>query len=259
MKRLGQGDVGWANLVRHPFFRPVEWHRLESKTLTPPFQPSTERNNFDPTFDIEELILGESSISHRRRQQQAAAERLAGPHQRADDTRRERDLRLIQEKFIPFDYTVFEKYEGFKDPVRMTVGDPPDWVKPAFEGAELPVITAIEQDQQDILSSATPFPVVPHPLAKGPNRSASTSNLAARAAAATASTGVQQQQENEKPTWKRRSLGVVRASGEAGNTSLSEEYAISLQGLRKKQSTKSFRERRERDRRSITNQHVEDR
>ncbi|CDS04783.1 hypothetical protein LRAMOSA07313 [Lichtheimia ramosa] len=259
MKRLGQGDVGWANLVRHPFFRPVDWHRLESKTLTPPFQPSTERNNFDPTFDLEELILGESSISHRRRQQQVAAERLVGPHQRADDTRRERDLRLIQEKFIPFDYTVFEKYEGFKDPVRMTVGDPPDWVKPAFEGAELPVITAIEQDQQDILSSATPSPVVPHPLVKGPNRSASTSNLAARAAAATASTGVQQQQENEKPTWKRRSLGVVRASGEAGNTSLSEEYAISLQGLRKKQSTKSFRERRERDRRSITNQHVEDR
>jgi serine/threonine kinase 32 len=33
--------------------------------------------------------------------------------------------------------------------------------------------------------------------------------------------------------------------------SLSEEYAMSLQGVRKKQSTRSFRERRERDRKNI--------
>ncbi|KAI9317999.1 kinase C-like protein, partial [Dichotomocladium elegans] len=66
-KRLGQGDVGWANLVRHPFFRPIDWNQLESKSLIPPFQPSTDHNNFDPTYDLEELILGESALSNRRR------------------------------------------------------------------------------------------------------------------------------------------------------------------------------------------------
>ncbi|KAI9303174.1 AGC/YANK protein kinase [Cunninghamella echinulata] len=64
-KRLGQGDQGWINLIQHPFFRSVDWHRLETKSLTPPFQPSSDRNNFDPTFDLEQLFLDDFGSSAR--------------------------------------------------------------------------------------------------------------------------------------------------------------------------------------------------
>ncbi|KAI9496037.1 kinase-like domain-containing protein [Zychaea mexicana] len=308
-KRLGQGDEGWAALVRHPFFRPIDWRRLETKRITPPFQPATDRNNFDPTFDLEELILGDTSMSAQARRQlkQQQQARIPKTIDEQQMTKRDRDLQLIEEKFVPFDYTVFEKYEGFKDPLRMTVGDPPDWVKPAFEGAEqgdlLPVkrITTVSvadwQQQPDdevgataaannmpsvVRGSGAPVHHPHHPRSpvvsnkrdswRGPNRSASTSNIAAN---------VVGHNFGDVP-WKRRSLGVVRVKHQGGDhdlagadnaaataagatspgspssavgASLSEEYAISLQGVRKKQSTKSFRDRRERDRKSI-NHHV---
>lgn len=245
---------------------------MEAKEIKPPFQPSTDTNNFDLTYDLEELILGDSSNVQARRASKAS-------RALEENAKKQRDLQLIQEKFIQFDHTVYEKYEGFKDPVRMTVGDPPDWVKPAFEGAEqgdlLPVkrITTMsmadwQQDDGSLGSSIPPSPVIPaahHAATKeatsrnrnlenvgswrGPNRSASTSNLAAKA-----------EQDAQITPWKRLSLGTVRAKRASGEPqlakenspgSLSEEYAMSLHGLRKKQSTRNFLERRERDRKSI--------
>jgi serine/threonine kinase 32 len=227
---LGYGDTGWATLVRHPFFRSINWHKLETKSLTPPFQPPTE-NNFDVTYDLEEMFLDGSPRT------------ILNPKRstKKDDTlmtaKRERDLKMIQEKFKHFDFTIFEKYEGFKDPVTMTVGDPPDWVKPAFEGA----------GQGDIL----PIKRITTEEDRAPNKSASTSHI----------TQIKYDQDS---TWKKRSsLGAIRKypngsspsliihRNNTSSTSLSEEYALSLQGIRKKQSTKSFQERRERDRKSI--------
>ena len=305
-KRLGQGDEGWAALVRHPFFRPIDWHRLETKSIIPPFQPATDRNNFDPTFDLEELILGDTSMSaqaRRQLKQQQQQQRIPKGMDEQQMTKRERDLQLIEDKFAPFDFTVFEKYEGFKDPLRMTVGDPPDWVKPAFEGAEQGDLLPVKRITTGTSSVADwqEEQINPHPLHhhrqhhhnnsssssrspikndrrdswRGPSRSASTSNIAANVVG----------HDFDEVPWKRRSLGMVRVkqhphhhqqhqhhgedltitnaasptitiaagpgSPENNTTSLSEEYAISLQGVRKKQSTKSFRERRERDRKSI--------
>jgi serine/threonine kinase 32 len=170
-------------------------------------------------------------------------------------SKHDRDLIMIEERFKYFDFTIFEKYEGFKDPVTMTVGDPPDWVKPAFEGAEQGDILPIKrittgQQEDDMGGQPSQW--------RGPNRSASTSNLVA----ATASTGNRVKYDQD-PSWKRSSMGTIRKlNGSSSNlatpstnnessTSLSEEYALSLQGIRKKQSTRSFRERRERDRKSI--------
>ncbi|KAG0190168.1 hypothetical protein DFQ28_002418 [Apophysomyces sp. BC1034] len=258
-KRLGQGDAGWAALVRHPFFRSVDWHRLERKTTTPPFQPAADQNNFELTFDLEELLLEDKPVSvltrrQRKPKRQSPVDVL---------TREERELQVIEETFKMFDFTIFEKYEGFKDPIKMTVGDPPDWVKPAFEGADqgdlLPIkrITTAANSWQADESVSTSTPTIPahHESSwRGPNRSASTSNLAAVA-------GI----ESGDIPWKRRSLGTLRVKQQQQSSSpladnmipasLSEEYAMSLQGIRKKQSTRSFRERRERDRKSInTNQ-----
>ncbi|KAI8047160.1 kinase-like domain-containing protein [Gilbertella persicaria] len=229
-KRLGYGDAGWAALVRHPFFRSIHWAKLETKQITPPFQPATE-NNFDLTYDLEELLLEETPLT-------AQSSKRTKLNKKGLNDKYERDLLMIESKFKYFDFTIFEKYEGFKDPVTMTVGDPPDWVKPAFEGAE----------QGDIL----PIKRITTTDDDGPSRSASTSNLMI----------VNVNKYDQDQNWKRSSMGALRKLNGSStslslqhinesNTSLSEEYALSLQGIRKKQSTRSFRERRERDRKSI--------
>ncbi|CAO0792886.1 unnamed protein product [Mucor circinelloides] len=249
-KRLGYGDAGWAALVRHPFFRSIQWNKLESKQIIPPFQPATE-NNFDITFDLEELLLEESPLTA----QTTKRNKSKRNNNNSVLSKQQKDLIMIEEKFKYFDFTIFEKYEGFKDPVTMTVGDPPDWVKPAFEGAEqgdvLPIkriTTGSIHDDFDNHQTTQHW--------RGPNRSASTSNIAAVAAASASNLGKYDQDQN----WKRSSTGAIRKINNNNNneqqqqhsaTSLTEEYALSLQGIRKKQSTKSFRERRERDRKSI--------
>ncbi|ORZ09255.1 kinase-like domain-containing protein [Absidia repens] len=362
-KRLGQGDQGWVNLVQHPFFRSVDWRRLESKTLTPPFQPATDQNNFDPTFDLEQMVVDDfGSLQQNNHHQQRQNDRQ---RKSTDTSKAERDRTMILEKFKAFDFTIFEKYEGFKDPVKRTVGEPPDWVKPAFAGADrdlLPITrinastpssvttlssihsgddyqlrqqhnlhskqhdldTAIGSDNGrpplvplSIDTSHNPINASKRDTLNGGNsgsgllwRSASTNNLASRAGflvdnspSAIGSTplapdnGISNSNMAERVR-KRRSLGTYQqthhqhsqhkytttpsplvpsspmmettmtptgdelhtipivndASGndqQYGVASLSEEYAMSLHGVRKKQSTRSFRERRERDRKSI--------
>ncbi|KAF9583717.1 hypothetical protein BGW38_008775 [Lunasporangiospora selenospora] len=38
-------------------------------------------------------------------------------------------MELIDREFTTFDYTVYESYNGLVDPVTMSVGDPPEWVR----------------------------------------------------------------------------------------------------------------------------------
>lgn len=201
---------------------------------------------------MEELLLEESPLT-------AHTAKRPNRSNRKDScdpmSKRDRDLNLIEEKFKYFDFTIFEKYEGFKDPVTMTVGDPPDWVKPAFEGAEQGDILPIKR----IMTGSNQYEDFENDIVdswRGPNKSASTSDIA----------GSTMGKYDQDQTWKRSSMGAIRKfngsshnlssspsaiSHQESSTSLSEEYALSLQGIRKKQSTKSFRERRERDRKSI--------
>ncbi|KAI8388502.1 kinase-like domain-containing protein [Radiomyces spectabilis] len=227
-KRLGQGHAGWTALIRHPFFRSIDWQLLELKALVPGFQPPSDQNNFDLTYDIEDLLL-DNRCTHSKQPGTMWNKDKPGQNEKI-----EREMNYMADNFKPFDFTIFEKYEGFKDPINMTVGEPPDWVKPAFEGADqgdlLPIKHVTIDDDVVCGDESTVW--------RGINRSASTSNLAAQSA------GLEPDHE-----WRRRSLGTLRKQSES--TSLSEEYAMSLQGIRKKQSTRSFRERRERDRKSI--------
>ncbi|KAF8976986.1 hypothetical protein BGZ46_007747 [Entomortierella lignicola] len=61
------------------------WHMLETKQLTPKFQPPAEAANFDATYDLEELLLDEDPLSYR------------STRQRAQRLRRERDEAIKQE------------------------------------------------------------------------------------------------------------------------------------------------------------------
>ncbi|CAG8542742.1 2437_t:CDS:2 [Ambispora gerdemannii] len=120
-RRLGCGPNGFIHIQNHLFFRNIDWPTLESKEVQPIFRPSSDRINFDATYDLEELLLEEQPLEAKSRRRKI----------RKVGSEKEEQFLLIEEKFKPFDYTVFERYEGWVDPVTRCVGDPPEWVKPA--------------------------------------------------------------------------------------------------------------------------------
>lgn len=60
-KRLGTGDEGEKNLRDHIFFRRIDWNRIESREVQPPYKPkiidSRDTSNFDREFTSEAPCL----------------------------------------------------------------------------------------------------------------------------------------------------------------------------------------------------------
>lgn len=106
-KRIGA--TGFQTFTSHDFFDPLNFEFLEAKKIAPIFVPSSEKTNFDATYDLEELLLEEAPLEARARKQKPRAEL------RQDATTkeiREDELhRMIETMFEPFDYTL-ASYEG---------------------------------------------------------------------------------------------------------------------------------------------------
>ncbi|CAH3111575.1 unnamed protein product [Porites lobata] len=60
-KRLGCTASGEQSILDHPFFREIDWERLEARQVTPPFKPrirsKTDVGNFDTDFTREQPKL----------------------------------------------------------------------------------------------------------------------------------------------------------------------------------------------------------
>ncbi|KAF9945913.1 hypothetical protein BGZ70_003493, partial [Mortierella alpina] len=77
-ERLGVKG-GMDTIRQHPFFQAGAyqtnvdnwWYMLETKQLTPKFQPSSEHNNFDATYDLEELLLDDEPLTYRSTRKRA--------------------------------------------------------------------------------------------------------------------------------------------------------------------------------------------
>lgn len=109
-KRLGST---WDSFIRHDFFSVLDFTALERKELEPVFIPSSEKTNFDATYDLEELLLEEAPLEARARKQK--------PRERLKDDATDKEIRedelyrMIESDFRPFDYTVaaYKKYDMF--------------------------------------------------------------------------------------------------------------------------------------------------
>eukprot|EP00051_Salpingoeca_urceolata_P006007 m.79907 g.79907 ORF g.79907 m.79907 type:complete len:660 (+) comp14643_c1_seq1:246-2225(+) len=59
--RLGCSTTGKRDIMDHPFFRNIDWAKLEAKQVTPPFKPriksAKDANNFDSEFTSEKPVL----------------------------------------------------------------------------------------------------------------------------------------------------------------------------------------------------------
>lgn len=106
-RRMG---TTWESFTQHDFFRQIDFEALEEKRVEPVFVPSSDKTNFDATYDLEELLLEEAPLEARARRQK--------PRERLKDDATDKEIRheelyrMIETDFACFDYTVaaMEKY-----------------------------------------------------------------------------------------------------------------------------------------------------
>lgn len=100
-KRIGA--VSFESFTLDPFFRPIDFDALVAKEIQPIFVPSSEKTNFDATYDLEELLLEEAPLEARARRQKPRAELKDDATQK--EIRTDELHRMIETLFEPFDYT----------------------------------------------------------------------------------------------------------------------------------------------------------
>ena len=100
-KRIGA--ISFESFTDNPFFREIDFVLLEAKRIPPIFVPSSEKTNFDATYDLEELLLEEAPLEARARRQKPRAQLKDDA---TDKEIRDEELhRMIETLFEPFDYT----------------------------------------------------------------------------------------------------------------------------------------------------------
>ncbi|KAK4549506.1 hypothetical protein LTR36_006503 [Oleoguttula mirabilis] len=107
-KTVRIGAAGFHTFTDNPFFRDIDFEALERKEIEPVFCPSSEKTNFDATYDLEELLLEEAPLEARTRKQKPRAELREDATQqeiRADELHR-----MVETMFEPFNYTTLSDY-----------------------------------------------------------------------------------------------------------------------------------------------------
>ncbi|KAI4097865.1 MAG: hypothetical protein LQ348_002390 [Seirophora lacunosa] len=108
-KRRRIGAAGFETFTDNPFFRSIDFVALERKKVPPIFIPSSEKTNFDATYDLEELLLEEAPLEARARRQKP---RVQLKEDASDKEIRVDELhRMIETLFEPFDYTTAHNYK----------------------------------------------------------------------------------------------------------------------------------------------------
>lgn len=121
-RNLRIGAIGFETFTDNPFFRVYDFIALERKEIPPVFIPSSDKTNFDATYDLEELLLEEAPLEARARRQKP---REALKDDATDQEVRAEELhRMIETLFEPFNYTTALDSR----PIAVSVVDPVDSV-----------------------------------------------------------------------------------------------------------------------------------
>ncbi|CEP18525.1 hypothetical protein [Parasitella parasitica] len=100
-QRLGVGEAGFDRLKKHPWMKEICWDILASKAVGAPFTPDQKRSNFDPTHELEEILLEENPLRVKKRKPKtnASNEELAIPPAAMSAEQ------LLEQYFVAYDYT----------------------------------------------------------------------------------------------------------------------------------------------------------
>lgn len=151
-KRMG---ATWESFIYHDFFKLFDFEMLERKQIEPVFVPSSDKTNFDATYDLEELLLEEAPLEARARRQK--------PREKLKDDATEKEVRednlyrTIENEFRPFDYTL-AAYKKITEGENLTE-EPQHDATPSEAGSH-----AITTDEATPAQSRTASQDVPSPV-----------------------------------------------------------------------------------------------
>lgn len=114
-KRMGHT---WTSFIDNPFFRTIDFEALERKEIEPVFIPSSDKTNFDATYDLEELLLEEAPLEARTRKQKKREPLAEGASEK--EVREDELYKMIESGFKPFDYTL-AAYNRYVSTIRTDV------------------------------------------------------------------------------------------------------------------------------------------
>lgn len=128
-KRIGAS--GFTTFSDNPFFRPIDFSKLERKDVEPVFVPSSDKTNFDATYDLEELLLEEAPLEARARRQKPREQLKAGATDQ--EIRAEELHRMIETLFEPFNYTTvaYDRFAQHMAPCPLEAKDKLDTPAPS--------------------------------------------------------------------------------------------------------------------------------
>lgn len=116
-RRLGCGPDGPREIQSLPIFKYINWDLLLQKKLSSPFQPDPNALNFDARYELEEILLEDNPLVAKARKLNRDTPNLS------------REMLLMEDEFKHFDYSIYERYTGIINPYKLSVGEPPSWVK----------------------------------------------------------------------------------------------------------------------------------
>ncbi|TDL20297.1 kinase-like protein [Rickenella mellea] len=85
-------DDSLKEFRRHPWFTCIDWERLDRKALTPPFVPDSKKSNFDPSLQLEEVLLDDDPLKARKRKANQDINNLSA------------EMRQMEEQFTTYDF-----------------------------------------------------------------------------------------------------------------------------------------------------------
>ncbi|KAI8145183.1 kinase-like domain-containing protein [Fennellomyces sp. T-0311] len=106
-QRLGYSSTGFRRLQSHPWLNGFDWEKLEAKAVTPPFTPDDKRANFDPTHELEEILLEDNPLKVKKRAPKRSGSNSNIKSQQSNDLLPEQspEQQMMEERFLTFDYT----------------------------------------------------------------------------------------------------------------------------------------------------------
>jgi len=100
-KRLGCTAPGslqsFLDFQEHPWFEDIDWDKLTNKEIMPPFVPDAKRDNYNPTHELERLLLDEDTPRARKRDPKRIVENLSP------------EMRMLEEDFLNYDFKASQR------------------------------------------------------------------------------------------------------------------------------------------------------
>jgi serine/threonine protein kinase len=115
--RLGcRPGIGLDELWDHPWLQGIDWDKLERKEYVAPFIPDSDHANFDATYDLEELLLEDNPLVHKKKKKKDKNDSKNKSHNNsihskhsAHKSKLETEFEYIEKHFKVYDSSMFDR------------------------------------------------------------------------------------------------------------------------------------------------------